>query len=236
MTRPAPTIAAKLAAINPPPPPRVAERQKQIARGRHRHGRGGIAPASRQPTIRWPSSKASSPPSTATRTSRVFAPRATEPEALRPAAPVAPRPSPPAAPAYAPPPPPAYAPPARDALPDFGADEDEDDRPALPPLPDEDEQFGAAPARDIDPFQKTRQKPRKRISGGLIAAAVACRGARHRRLCAVVEPQRRRRFSPKRRPSRPHRRNEAAATPPANATQTAASPGRMASRASSPSA
>lgn len=224
------TISAKLAAINPPPPASVAERQKKILED-------AIATVEAEftslPVADDPLAELESVFSSIDRNKNqpVFTPRAPEPELPRPAAPVATRPTTPAAPAYAPPPPqayapqpPAYAPPARDALPDFGADEDEDDRPALPPLPDEDDQFDTAPAREIDPFQKTRQKPRKRISGGLIAAAI---GVVVLGTGGYALWSNRGAFvgSGSEAPAKPAApANEAAATPPANGTQTAQAP------------
>ncbi|WP_378947403.1 hypothetical protein [Mesorhizobium sp. ANAO-SY3R2] len=219
------TISAKLAAINPPPPASVAERQKKILEDAIATVEADFTskPAGDDPLAELESVFSSIDRN---KNQQVFTPRAPEPQLPRLAAPVAPRATPPAAPAYAPPPPPAYAPPARDPLHDFADDQDDDDAPALPPLPDddEDEQFGAAPAREIDPFQKTRQKPRKRISGGLIAAAIGIvvlgtggyalwsnRGA-------FVG-------SGSETPAKPAApANEAAATPPANGTQTAQAP------------
>lgn len=221
------TIASKLAALNPQPPESVAERQKKTLEDAIATVEAGFTskPAADDPLDELDSVFSSIDRN---KNQQTFTPRAPEPEVLRPVTPVAPRPTPPAAPAYAPPPPPAYAPPAptyapqaRDPLPDFSADHDDDDRPALPPLPDEDEQFGAAPARDIDPFQNTRQKPRKRISGGLIAAAIAVLvlGTGGYALWSSFGG------SGTEAPAKPAApANEAAATPPANGTQTAQAP------------
>ncbi len=62
-----------------------------------------------------------------------------------------------------------YASQALDPLSNFGADVDEDNRPVLPA---NDDQVEAAIDNNIDPFQATRQKPHKRIGGGLITVTL----------------------------------------------------------------
>lgn len=159
------TIAAKLAALNPQPPAAVAERQTKSLED-------AIATVEAEYTAKPvhddPLAELENVFSSIDRNKNqpVYTPRAPEPEPVRPVTtPVAPPPAP--APVAAQP----AAPQQREPLPDFASSYDQDDEPALPA--DEEEDFPEAPAGDIDPFQKTRQKPRKRISGGLIAAALA---------------------------------------------------------------
>ncbi|WP_269931430.1 hypothetical protein [Aminobacter sp. HY435] len=155
------TIAAKLAALNPQPPAAVAERQTKSLEDAIATVEAGYTAA---PVLDDPLAELENVFSSIDRNKNqpVYTPRAPEPEAVRAVTPVVPQPAP------APVAPPAAAPQQRE--PDLAASYDHDDEPALPA---EDEEFPQAAASDIDPFQKTRQKPRKRISGGLIAAALA---------------------------------------------------------------
>lgn len=170
------TIAAKLAALNPPPPEAVADRQKKALED-------AIATVEAEftakPVENDPLAELENVFSSIDRNKNqpVYTPRAPEPEVRRPLAPITPTPAPqpPAQPKATPSyptqaPASSYAPQAREQLSEFAAEHDEDDQPALPA---EDDQFEATRDEDIDPFQATRQKPRKRISGGLIAATVA---------------------------------------------------------------
>ncbi|MDH4987587.1 hypothetical protein QEZ47_19105 [Aminobacter anthyllidis] len=151
------TIAAKLAALNPQPPAAVAERQTK----------------SLEDAIAIVEAEFNPPPveddplaelenvftSIARNKDKPAYSRSTpEPEPYRPVTPVA---TPPAAAPI-----PAYAPQQREPLPDFSASDDDE-------AAEGDDRFGENAADGGDPFANTRQKPRKRISGGLIAAALA---------------------------------------------------------------
>lgn len=203
------TIAAKLAALNPQPPAAVAERQTKSLEDAIATVEASYAPA--KPVFDDPLAELENVFSSIDRNKNqpVYTPRAPEPEPVRPVAPIAPQPAP--APVVAEP---APAPQQREPLPDFNTGYDQDDEPALPA---EDEEFPeAAPAGDIDPFQKTRQKPRKRVSGGLIAAALAVVvvGAGGYALWSNRDA-----FVGDTPAETPAASNDAAATPPANGVQ-----------------
>lgn len=221
------TIAAKLAALNPQPPAAVAERQTKSLEdaiatveaefdaklaeddplAELENVFSSIARNKDQPTYGRPT------PEPEVRRSPVT-PVAPPPAATP--APVTPTPAASAPAASAP----AYVPQAREPLPDFSASHDQDeDIPAA-----DDHRVADTASDDVDPFQNTRQRPRKRISGRLIAAtlAVAVVGAGGYGLWAN-----RAAFmgtgGDKAAETKPPA-NEAAAPPPANNGQTAQAP------------
>ena len=151
------TIAAKLAALNPQPPAAVAERQTK----------------SLEDAIATVEAEFNAPPvdddplaeleNVFTSIARnkdqpVYSRSTAEPEVRHPVTPAAPPPA--AAPI------PAYVPQQREPLPDFSANEDDEG-----PEADGDDRFDTTDGGD--PFANTRQRPRKRVSGGLIAAVLA---------------------------------------------------------------
>ncbi len=153
------TIAAKLAALNPQPPAAVAERQTKSLEDAI-----AIVEAEFNPPVVEDDPLAELEnvfTSIARNKDKPAYSRSTpEPEPYRPATPVAP---PPAAPPI-----PAYTPQQREPLPDFSASDDDE-----APEGEGDDRFDGAATNGGDPVANTRQKPRRRISGGLIAAALA---------------------------------------------------------------
>lgn len=157
------TIAAKLAALNPQPPAAVAERQTKsledaIATVEAEYNAKPVEddPLAELENVFTSIARNKDQPT--------YSRPAPEPEVRRsPVTPVAPPPAAASAPAY--------VPQAREPLPDFSAtshDQDED-----VPVAGDDDRAADTAGDDVDPFQNTRQRPRKRISGGLIAAALA---------------------------------------------------------------
>ncbi|AMS40312.1 hypothetical protein N7E70_006235 [Aminobacter sp. NyZ550] len=153
------TIAAKLAALNPQPPAAVAERQTKSLEDAI-----AIVEAEFHPPVVEddPLAELENVFTSIARNKDqpAYTRAAPAPEPRSPVTPVAP---PPAADPI-----PAYTPQQREPLPDFSASDDDEAQDG-----EGDNNFGDAAANNGDPFANTRQKPRKRISGGLIAAALA---------------------------------------------------------------
>lgn len=223
------TIAAKLAAINPPPPESVAERQKRVLEDAITTVEAGYAT---KPVADDPLAELENVFSSIDRNKNQPVYSRPEPEAFQPLTPVAPRPAPPPAPAAPTPSVPSTpSPSARAPLPSFSTEEDEEDEAVAT---HDDDRFETAPSGNIDPFQATRQKPRRRISGGLVAGglAVVLLGAGGYALWSNRDA-----FggSGNEKPAASAPANETAAPPPANggqATQPAASgePGKFTQR------
>ncbi|CAI2932656.1 hypothetical protein [Aminobacter niigataensis] len=158
------TIAAKLAALDPQPPAAVAERQTKSLEDAIATVEASFTakPVEDDPLAELENVFTSI---ARNKDQPAYSRPAPEPEIRRPATPVAPvPPSPAAVPA------PTYAPQAREPLPDFSASHDFGNG---APEAEGDNRFGDEAPEDVDPFQNTRQRPRKRVSGGLIAAALA---------------------------------------------------------------
>ncbi|PWK76405.1 hypothetical protein [Aminobacter sp. AP02] len=156
------TIAAKLAALNPQPPAAVAERQTKSLEDAIAvvEAEFNARPAEDDPLAELENVFTSI---ARNKDQPAHSRPAPEPEVRHsPVTPVAPPPA--AAPA------PAYVPQPRDPLPDFSANHDQDDD---VPATGDDDRVADTASEDADPFQNARQRPRKRISGGLIAAALA---------------------------------------------------------------
>ena len=156
------TIAAKLAALNPQPPAAVAERQTKSLED-------AIATVEAEFDAKLveddPLAELESVFTSIARNKDqpTYTRPAPEPEVRRsPVTPVAP---PPAATPI-----PAYVPQQREPLPDFAASHDQDENVSVA---DDDDRVADAAGDDVDTFQNTPQRPRRRISGRLIAAALA---------------------------------------------------------------
>ncbi|MGF7006407.1 hypothetical protein [Aminobacter sp. BE322] len=158
------TISAKLAAINPPPPQSVADRQKKTLEDAIATVEAEYGP---KPTYDDPLAELENVFSSIDRNRNK--PVHAQPAAM--AAPAAPAPAPAPAPVAPPRPAASVAPQQRPSAPppEFLADDDQYDE---TPEAARDDDFDA-PESDADPFQKFRQKPRRRIGGGLIAAVLA---------------------------------------------------------------
>ncbi|ODT05930.1 MAG: hypothetical protein ABS58_13665 [Mesorhizobium sp. SCN 65-20] len=159
------TIAAKLAALDPQPPAAIAERQTKVLEDAIATVEAEFAAV---PSSDDPLAELENVFSSIDRNKNQPV-HTRAPEAPRPVTPVAP-PPPPAAREVEPAP--ATQPERYEPLPEFGANRDDEYAAGPESEAEHEDQFDDTPSNNTDPFQRTRQKPRRRL-GRMIAALLA---------------------------------------------------------------